>query len=365
MVRKSTKIMKCLIQKTFLSHILAVIILITSSGVYALTAESQAKKARATEGKTVIRCSPDGKNGTYTPDSMAAEIKDGTTLVLMPGVYKQPITIYRSKVIITSEKPDRCFANISVYGKDCIVKNIYLNYLAIYRNITITDSIINTLYIKNNINMPKNGKLYLYAYNTAFHQIYTHYTVQLYANLSHSVINGTINWNRNQRALMEKSILYSKGKLISISNYARQKGGRLGIKDCMVYADTYGTTKTTNQDIKYARTFKELTRIWNVVPMGELINQKPIFIGKSPFLAENSPGRGIGLIPEEHPFYEYFKNLAIQSSSKKPSTATAKKMPPIPRKVPPQKPLQPKKQEKKTTKEENSPIDCIPQPPEL
>ena len=345
------------------------ILLINSSRLYALTAESQAKKARLTEGTAVIRCSPDGKNGTYTPDSMAAEIKDGTTLILMPGIYKKPITIYRSKVIITAEKPERCIANISIYGKDCIVKNIYLSLLSIYRNTTIIDSIIDSLFIRTKINTPKSGKLSLYVYNTAFHQIYTHYTVQLYANFSHSVINGTINWNRNQRALIEKSILYSKGKLLSISNNPRQKMGRIGIKDCMVYAATYGTSKTTNHDVKYARTFKELAKIWNIIPMGEQVLQKPIFIGNSPFLAKNSPGQGIGLIPDEHPSYDYFKKKATALISKKPPATTAKKTPArkeptTPHKRPPTHP-QPKKQDKKNTKDDNSPIDCIPQPPEL
>ena len=164
---------------------------------------------------------------------------------------------------------------------------------------------------------PSRGNLNLYAYNTAFNLIYIDFDIKLNAYFSHSVIKNKITWPHNQRGFFEKSILYSKDELFSIHNFPKRKNGRIEIKDCMIYADVYGSYTKKGGKPRAAGSFKELTKIWHIFSKGKQVLKKPIFLGKSPFLAENSPGQGIGLIPDEHPFYEYYKKEAKKQASKK------------------------------------------------
>ena len=100
------------------------------------------ENARKAKGKTVIKCSPDGKNGGLIPIKALSQLKKGMTLMLLPGEYESEIIISPNKVIITSDQTGKCDVSIQIKGKGCIVKNIWIHGIEADGDTIVVDSIL-------------------------------------------------------------------------------------------------------------------------------------------------------------------------------------------------------------------------------
>lgn len=112
--------------------------------------QSVAQKARTAEGK-VLKCSPDGGDGTVSIYDAPKLLKPGMVLKLLPGDYnpRELIVFEQNNIVIEGESPLKwCGINIIAYGKDVVVRNIFARAVE-GGDITIIDSRIQTIFITN------------------------------------------------------------------------------------------------------------------------------------------------------------------------------------------------------------------------
>jgi hypothetical protein len=112
--------------------------------------QTVAQKARSAEGK-VLRCSPDGADGTVNIYDAPKLLKPGMVLKLLPGSYnpRELIIFEQNNIVIEGDTPSRyCDLNIIAYGKDVVVRNIHARTVE-GGDITIIDSRFLTIYITN------------------------------------------------------------------------------------------------------------------------------------------------------------------------------------------------------------------------
>ena len=266
----------------------------------------EVEKARSATSKTVIKCSPDGENGGMTPLKALSMLKDGMTLLLLPGVYSDEIEIFNDKVIITSDAKEKCNVTVKVSGRDCIVKDIYLSNLSSKRDIVVVDSLILS-FSCGAWSSNKSEKVDVYIYNTGLTRLTSSSSNNTIVEMKNCVVNGSVDCNSNMRLIISESVLTSGALLFRFSNYDNKKG-KITIKDSLLSARgglgkiVYsGLSRKKNRRMR-ATTLKELKRLWNITLSGKNIVAQPKFISGSRFFQQDSsPGEGRGLIPEEHP----------------------------------------------------------------
>lgn len=126
-----------------LAVLLAVILLPSLRGQ---VSDSAVAKARAASGSPVIRCSPDGRDGTVLPLEALKQLKRGMELVLLPGNYHDKIPrmeIAVDRVVIRGEGMGKCCLNLAIFGKDCVVRDLCLDELHLTGgSTTIADCIL-------------------------------------------------------------------------------------------------------------------------------------------------------------------------------------------------------------------------------
>jgi hypothetical protein len=341
-------------------------LILFSSHIFAVTLDEKIQKARETEGKAVIKCTPDGKNGGVLPKDAVALLKDGMTLVLMPGSYSSTISIAKNKIILKSEGSGFCDATVKLSGRDCIIKDIYLARFYSNRDIVITDSIISSFSCGSG-STNSGEKIDVYIYNTGLHSFGSQSMNSTIIEMKNCIINGSITCNSKSRISIENSILTSSSNFFSFYNYGNKKG-RVALKNNLLFA------KSSFGKIKYyagiskpgstAVTLKDLKKIWNVVLLGGNILEAPKFLpGNSFFVEPSYITEGKGLIVDEHPFKPVTKKKAsvvVKKTVPKPKPVALddkkKKVDKnIPKKIPTPKP---------SNKDEDYGFGGIPKPPE-
>ena len=270
----------------------------------ATTIDSEVAKARAAEGKAVVRCSPDGKNGGLPPAKAVSKLKDGMTLLLMPGKYSSSIEIFSNKIIVTSDSRKLCRATVKLSGRDCVVKNIRLDHLYTKRDTVLVDSIV-SFYSCGYWNSKKSEKVDVFIYNTGVGEFSCSSFNNTIVDMKNCVINGAIECNSCLRLNIEDSILYSKNTLFQFSNYENRQG-RVTLKNNLLYAvNGLGKivySESVRKGLTVAATLNNLKRLWNIVLSGNNRVQAPKFLKNNHyFQAASSPGEGVGLIVDEHP----------------------------------------------------------------
>jgi len=280
-------------------------------------------KGRNAVGKGVVRCSPDGKNGGLLPIHALAKLKTGTTFVLMPGRYKGSIEISKNRIIVTSESTRKCEVNLRISGRNCIVRNIWMNDLKTSQDILVLDSVLRSF--SSDFSFQNNSRPNQYIYNTGLNGINTLLT-GMRITLKHCTIISNISydsqlidyWNTMYMTITD-SILYSSSIVFEFRNYSRRGRGRLTLRNNLIFGNSgigklsYSSNRKT---AKVALNLKELKKFRNI-SLSKNIMEAPSF--QYPIRDENnnlveyatcryflltndSPGQGKGIIIDETPF---------------------------------------------------------------
>ena len=285
--------------------------LVVTSNLYAASIDSETKKARAAIGKSVIKCSPDGKNGGLSPLQAIIALEDGMTLVFLPGSYSGVIEVPKNKIIITSEGQRNCDLTLSVNGRDCIVRDINISHIVIHKDIVILDSLVKRINIENS----ERGKgiLDIFVYNTGIRSIRSGYSEDnTTLTMKNITLNGNMSFDSTVRLSIENSILFSQSVLFNFTDYNNRKS-RLYLKNNLLYGQNgigkMGYSESSRRNGQLALTPKDLKKICTVMLSGENIMKQPIFAAKdsdaafaSYILADDSPGKDKGIILSEFAF---------------------------------------------------------------
>ena len=333
----------------------------TFSCIIASTIESEVEKARERESKSVIKCTPDGKDGGLTPMTALSRLKDGMTLLLMPGKYEADIEIFKNKIILQSEGKDYCNVKVKLLGRDCVVKNINLEKLISTRDIVVIDSLISSFFC-GSWDSKSNEKIDVYIYNTGLRKFDSESSNNIIVGMKNCTINGEINCNSNLRLTIEDSILYSRKTLFRFFDHDSHKG-RVVLKNNILFSQNkLGVVEFSDYSKKQgavALTMKQLKRVWSVMPLGENIIKPLRFIrGNSFFLESSEMGEGKGLLADEHPFKPEKKSRPVKKVTHREKRADHRRL------IPKKRPSENKKQQADSKTDEDDGFGGIPKPPE-
>lgn len=192
--------------------------------------QSIAQKARTMEGK-ILRCSPDGSDGTVSIYDAPKLLKSGMVLKLLPGNYnpRELITFEQNNIVIEGDSPNLyCDLNIIVYGKDVVIRNICAKSVE-GGDVTIIDSRIYQIFITNG-----GKKVEAYIINCALN------TLSLYPDKSEiTIANSTI-----LNALEVAEEVYSDMRYASsgrgtysLINIGTVTKGSVSFEKCLLYSN--------------------------------------------------------------------------------------------------------------------------------
>ena len=102
--------------------------------------------ARKVKPSRTIICSSDGEGGGVAVIKALSELKKGMGLKLLPGDYESEIRITQDKIIITGDPTKPCNVMLKIYGKGCVVKNLWVRKLSASNSVVILDSLIDFFY---------------------------------------------------------------------------------------------------------------------------------------------------------------------------------------------------------------------------
>ena len=322
-------------------------LLICISLIFALSAVAGPEKSlRKLKGTKEIICSPEGENGGMAPVKALAALKKGMTLRLLPGSYPAEISISKDKIIVIGDDPTRtCEVNLTIYGKGCLVKNIWISQLTAYDNLKVIDSLVERFDSRDK----RKTKMNHFLYNTGLAYIGTSYRDTSFTINRCTIIGDTyppIRSDAFSKWNISNSILFSHTFVFGVDIDGHKKA-KLGLKNNVVYGKSGLATLTFDCDVKggksQAITPKELKRMVKLTNTKNIF-EKPIF--KKPteaakivrvgrrcrvsssscfsylrpsnfFLAPDSPGQGKGIITDQNPCFK-----AKKITAKKPKKST-------------------------------------------
>jgi len=257
------------------------------------TIQGEVKKAREIKDKTVIKCTPDGKNGGVVPLKAVQLLKDGMTLLLMPGDYQEDIEIFKNKIILKSEGIGKCSATVKMFGRDCIVKNINLSELYSRRDIVVIDSII-SYFSCGSWKSNNNEKVDVYIYNTGLNCLSCEGENNTVVEMKNCLVDGSLECNSNLHLNIENSILKSNRTLFVFSDYDNRKG-RVTLKNNLLFTThKLGKIEYSESPKKQgaiALTIKELKRLWSIILSGENIMKEAECLPGSAFFVKPVGGQ--------------------------------------------------------------------------
>lgn len=353
-----------------------------------VTIESKVKLARDYKPSgPVLKCGPEASGDILSVNQLIPQIKMGCTIILTPGHYKIPLQITEGKVLITGDgSGKKCDIDIRVLGRDCVVRNVWIDDLRADRDIIVVDSIIGDL--ATAYNRERNYSKNQYIYNSCLEAVnmlyYTSKDMKVF--LKKCVVVGisgpAVSCGENVRLAISDSVIVSRDIPFRFSSsymYGKRKG-KLTLDNCAIYG-VNGLGKIDHEIGKQAFTLKELKRLANVA-FKNTAQAKPLF--QNNFLdskdrlycttpkmfiqTEDSPAKEKGPDPETHPILS--KHLNDPEPPKRPA-APPKKPVPAPRPTPPKPPSPPKKTPPKTKPEnpkengeDDSDFGGIPKAPE-
>ncbi len=110
------------------------------------SAAKNIKLARTKTAPETLKCGPVAEAGVLTPAQLAGTLKKGTIVKILPGSYEKDIIINSDDIIIEGEPGKFCDANLTISGKDCIVRNLWVRYIECTLDFTCVDSVMTLFY---------------------------------------------------------------------------------------------------------------------------------------------------------------------------------------------------------------------------
>jgi len=277
------------------------------------------KKAREMKSTGVVKVHPRGEDGGLTPIMAFKSLKPGMVLQLLPlASYKNAMTIPNDKIIITTEGV-RVTYPVRVQGNDCVIRNANLNELIVEKDALILDSVTRFLIVGNEKNSEKNS---VSIYNTALKSLSknidrgetwrssTKTSNSSTVELKNCTMKGIFKCPTYLKLTISESVLFSESFNFAFSEQFKRKG-RLSLNNNLLYGlNGYGKmVSSSSEKLNGVLSInpKDLKKIWSVTFLGKHIHDMPKFENDSFILAEDSPGKGKGIIPGQHPLYDALK----------------------------------------------------------
>lgn len=285
--------------------------LFISCALFAGSLNIIAKKARMKTGKVT----------TFSPEARekkdALKLSKGAILFLEPGGYRRgPLEITEDNIIIEGEMAAWCDIELKIRGKNCIVRNIWLNHLEAEEELTVVDSRIDEFCSFGD----DRNKIKQYFINSCFNRLKFNIGNRKIFFESCTVVNYT----QGDPAIMifggcgsgslnfTNCVLSSDNFLMKLDCPPKNK---IVIDDCLLFGKEFlaerqaNDARNQNKKPKEASNLKELRRYCKVSLKGKNINKKPEFeyslqseydhLEKTPGalfrLKENSPGKKEGM----------------------------------------------------------------------
>lgn len=297
--------------------------------VFAASIDTKAKAARVYTGKGhVVKCGPKAVGDILLPIQATAALKNGSTLLLMPGNYDGELQITANKVMITGDgSGKKCDVDVKITGRDCIVNNVWIDDIHSNRNLVVVDTVMNRF--SSGLDMQKKIKLDQFIFNTCLTGIESGWESTRIVMKNCTLISNwggsscPVDCNSNIRLTIINSVLYSPSMLFRFSDwYGRAKSkGKLVLDGCIVFGKSglgrLGWSDSSRKK-QIALNLKELKRLGNVALKRGTKMQMPQFIKQTKFtnggytrygeitplsyiLSPKSPGQGKGVDPKTSP----------------------------------------------------------------
>jgi len=338
--------------------------------------DSVVAKARTATGSPVIRCSPDGRDGTVLPLEALRQLKRGAELVLLPGAYEMGrLEIFPDRVVIRGEGGGKSFVNIAVSGKDCIVRDLNVEELHLSGgSATIVDCIVRGVTVTGE---ESRRKVRHAIHNTGLRRLHC-LAPSARVDMRNCTLVGEgmgpamdgfgqggegmviregaspVSCSMDAELNIEESVLHAPGVLFYFRVYLRRQPklalknnvlhGKSGLGQVYAYA-------SSDRNPRIAFDLKMFRRQAAISLQGENLVEEPRFMPPSTpepgrwgmlraddlqpvqfLLAPESPGTGRGIIAAEHPFLKGVAEV---------SPAGAVVLPPDPPPMPPPGPPPP------------------------
>lgn len=295
-----------------------------------ITYAGELENAREAKGKTVIKCSPDGKNGGLILLRAIDQLKRGSELIILPGSYDSTINIDEDRVIISGDgSGKKANVSINLTGKDCIVRNLWANNVTAVNDCIVVDSIISDF----STGYSGKGKVKSAMYNTGLCSINTDYRdIRMKIENCTFISEGTIlDCEQNTRWTITNSIFYSNQSVFRFDGYGRKKA-KLSLKDNLIFGKTALGIKEyvdSGSDKSSASSLKELKKLASVTLKGKNIVEKPEFAEPVTFIGDHafyswrmspkylmqkpdSPGKGKGIDINENIIFKQQKPAEVK-----------------------------------------------------
>jgi len=294
-----------------------IITLICSTAITYIHAGSL-ESYRALKSNTVIKCSPDGKNGGDLPINALQMLKKGMTLMILPGEYKSPIIVSEDKIIITSDgSGKKCKLELKIRGDKCLVKDAYISYINSQEDLAIIDSFIDFFSGRATAKSKPNYEFF----NSCFKRINSSYYASKFKIIDCSIINNAtaLRCSVNSSWDIKNSIIYSISTPLSFSIEGKRKT-KMILRDSLIFGKTSLATKGESEQ---ALDPKELKKLAKISVIGDTLFKMPIFENEIKqrrnrantsmyFIATpavfrlkpDSPGVGKGVVYEQNFFFK-------------------------------------------------------------
>lgn len=250
---------------------LGVVLLITFSlllgPLQVFSANDKFVNVARTKTGEVVKVGPEADGDVKSIPEMLKNLKKGTIVHFMPGNYDKSIEIGQDNIVIEGEPGKFCGISITITGKNCSIRNIWLSYVYAKLDLAVVDSVVNEFSIGDD------AKADFYFNNSCFRKLSVHYYNKrvFIENCTISGQNDTLSLDGSQ-INVENSIICSKDNAIRFSNWNRVK---LTISNSLVYGG--GTLATGNDDKTIVTEVKELKNLCNFTKKGNIITEKPSF----------------------------------------------------------------------------------------
>jgi len=297
-------------------------------GICAGEFESSVTKGREEKPRDVVKCSPSGDNGCFSPLDALAKLKKGNLLRFAPGKYPD-LLVECDNVVIEGEPGAFCTANVRVKGKNCVVRNLWVRKLRAEQDIVIVDSMVMELELSNE--QALTPKTRFQVFNTACHSVrllgangvwavldMRNCVVECFNESAADVWNAGFYMSPNTDASLSKCILYSKDTVFGFgASDTESKDPKLTLKDCLVYGEgLLGKKIVVKQAVSGQQKKNELTtrdakgfqKMCKFLASGKLEVRKPDFAS---FEIKPIPSpTGVGNVMEEQ-FFLTQENIVL------------------------------------------------------
>jgi len=238
------------ILKSFFIFLLTFFIININAKNYEKEARNILKK-EVSEDRTII-CSPDGRDGSLKPAQAMGKLKTRGKLILLPGKYPGELEISKDKITIEGVPGKKSDLSIKILGKDCIIKNIWMNRLSLSRDATVVNSLLSDIYCSYS-NRNNNTKIKI------LNSMLSHIYCSGYEKLNVIIANSTIYHSSSSYCIyasydsdieIYNSILNSKTKIFNFYTYSR-KECKLKLENNLMFAEmSLGSTNTYSSSKK-------------------------------------------------------------------------------------------------------------------